>query len=111
MAGYSWLHLSDIHFGHGTTKYGIDQAIVLERLADDAVSQVSSHAVLAPNCIIVTGDIGNTGAGRDNTEYENAEQWIRALAERLDVRPEAVLFTPGNHDANRGVEISARFPK
>lgn len=68
MVVFSWLHLSDIHFGHGTTKYEIDQELVLKRLAEDAVQQVASEAVPRPDWIIVTGDIANTGAGRDNTE-------------------------------------------
>ncbi len=111
MVVFSWLHLSDIHFGHGTTKYEIDQELVLKRLAEDAVQQVASEAVPRPDWIIVTGDIANTGAGRDNTEYDRALDWLCGLAERLGVPADRVLFTPGNHDANRGVELGERFPK
>lgn len=111
MATFSWLHLSDIHFGHGTTKYGIDQLVVLHRLVDNAAAQIASGAVGRPDCIIITGDIGNTGAGQDDSEYQRGLRWLTDLADRVGVPLDRLLFAPGNHDANRGVEMSARFPK
>lgn len=108
MAGHcTWLHLSDCHFVHGSSRYMIDQQMVLGLLADDVALQVSEGHVPRPDFIVVTGDIANSGAAIDANEYGLARTWLLGLAERVEVEAEALLFVPGNHDANRGNDHSA----
>jgi 3',5'-cyclic AMP phosphodiesterase CpdA len=106
--GLTWLHLSDIHFGHGSAEYGIDQELVVEWLANDAVSQVESGVVDPPDLIVVSGDIANSGARKDREEYTKANIWLTDLANRLHVPRHRVLLVPGNHDVERHHDLSNR---
>ncbi len=102
------MHISDCHFGHGSTSYGHDQALVLDRLAADINQVVKSGAVPSPQVIIVTGDIGNSGAALQGDEYEQAHEWFARLVDDLKLSPEDVLTVPGNHDINRDVAKNDR---
>ena len=67
-------HLSDIHFG-GEDKEAVEAA-------------VSELAALAPDLIVVTGDVTLNGLPE---EFIAARDWLRRL-------PTPLLVTPGNHD-------------
>ena len=71
----SILQLADVHFG------------VEDREAVEAV--LALEAELAPDLVLLCGDVTQTGA---TDEYEAAESWIKRLRSPL-------LATPGNHDA------------
>jgi len=106
---FSWLHLSDIHFGHGGAAHAWDQQLVLACLLSD-VSRAGEQGVPKPTRVFVTGDIAFSGGTRCRpgqarcTEYEEATQFLRELARRLGLEPSSILVVPGNHDVQRSVD-------
>jgi predicted MPP superfamily phosphohydrolase len=101
---FSWIHLSDIHFGHGAPSDRYDQKMVLERLRrdlDDARSE-DKGPPQKPDAILVTGDIAFSGGGRDPKEYTDATAWLLRVAGQVGLGAGAVFVVPGNHDVNRG---------
>jgi 3',5'-cyclic AMP phosphodiesterase CpdA len=105
----SWLHLSDIHFGHGSAAHGWDQQLVLSCLQAD-LAQVRARGVPSPELILVTGDIAFSGASRvregqaESTEYQEASQWLRGLGQELGITPSRIFVVPGNHDVQRSAD-------
>ena len=52
----TWLHLSDIHFGHGReARHRVDQQIVCAEILRDAGEMVKQLG--SPDLVFVTGDI------------------------------------------------------
>ncbi len=98
----SWLHLSDIHLGHGDAGYGWDQALVLDALRRDLTAVVELGGA-APDAILVTGDIAFSGGDRGRTpaEYTAARTWLCAVARAVGLGPQRVFVVPGNHDVQR----------
>ena len=77
---FSWLHLSDLHFGHGDNSYGWDQKKVLDCLADDVEKALKEWPELPrPDAIMVTGDIAFSGNTRSAHEYSDASVFLRRL--------------------------------
>lgn len=101
---FAWLHLSDLHFGHGDAEHGWDQKLVLQALRADVQKQVREGRVFAPNSILVTGDIAFSGATRRATEYADASEYLLALAADLKLSAQAVYVVPGNHDVQRSAD-------
>jgi len=105
----SWLHLSDIHFGHGSAAHRWDQQLVLSCLQAD-LAQVRARGVPSPELILVTGDIAFSGASRvregqaESTEYQEASQWLRGLGQVLGITPACTFVVPGNHDVQRSAD-------
>lgn len=90
----TWIHLSDLHFGHGkdaATRF--DQKAVTAAIVSDAV-QVASE-LGAPDVVFVTGDIAFSASSE---QYDQAAEWLGKLLEALKIGPERV---PGNHDVDR----------
>lgn len=106
---FSWVHLSDIHFGHGDKSHGWDQELVLARLAEDLAAAQKLGAP-APDVILVTGDIAFSGAGRSPDEYQRAREWLIEVGRAASFSGAAseiagrIYLVPGNHDVNRGVD-------
>jgi predicted MPP superfamily phosphohydrolase len=98
---FRWLHLSDIHVGHGDAEIGWDQRLVMDTLRRDAVEIAKKSPV---DAIFVTGDIAFSGAGRSADEYERARAWLLALGKDLGLGPEKIYLVPGNHDVNRAAD-------
>lgn len=100
---FRWIHLSDIHFGHGDAAHGWDQKLVIESLRRDigAMLQKDSTPV---DAILVTGDIAFSGNGRRNTEYTDARDRLLALGKEAGVGAERIFVVPGNHDVNRAAD-------
>ena len=96
---WAWLHLSDIHVGHGNAAERADQERVLSQLPIDAQLLIESGAVPQPDAILVTGDIGASGAALASDEYERASTWLNIVKQA--VRCSSVLTVPGNHDVQR----------
>ncbi|SAL51140.1 Calcineurin-like phosphoesterase superfamily domain protein [Caballeronia cordobensis] len=90
------LHLSDIHF-HPPGAIGHDPDYALrEDLRLDLAAMVAARGPL--DAILVTGDIAFSGA---KVEYENASEWLDAMADTGGCGREMVYVCPGNHDIDR----------
>lgn len=109
----AWLHLSDIHFGHGTASQGWDQRLVLSCLLKD-VTQLCSSEIPSPELVLVTGDIAFSGASRvregqtESTEYQEASAWLRSLGQLLRIDRARIFTVPGNHDVQRSADRDSR---
>jgi 3',5'-cyclic AMP phosphodiesterase CpdA len=95
---FTWIHLSDIHFGHGDAEYGCDQQLVLQALRDDLVEQSRRHR---PSAIFVTGDIAFSGKPE---QYERALAWLSSVGLAIGLESKSIFVVPGNHDVNREVD-------
>jgi hypothetical protein len=100
---FRWIHISDIHVGHGDNEHGWDQKLVMDGLRKDAAALVKNGQ--APvDAILVTGDIAFSGNGRKPTEYADAKEWLLGLGQAAGVTPASIYLVPGNHDVNRAAD-------
>ncbi len=105
---FTWLHLSDIHSGHGNAEHQWDQALVMDSLRRDVFALRARK--LSPEAILVTGDVAFSGGGRlrpgqtVNREYGDAWRWLEQLAKELGIPSARILCVPGNHDVDRSVD-------
>lgn len=102
---FTWIQLSDIHFGHGSASHSADQKLVTSIVVDDIALQ-RKH-IPTPDVILVTGDIafsGDSKASRTSSapgEYAAARDFLRAVGQSASVAPERIFVIPGNHDVQR----------
>jgi DNA repair exonuclease SbcCD nuclease subunit len=90
------LHLSDIHF-RPPVAIGHDPDYALrDDLRRDVATVVRDRGAI--DAILVTGDIAFSGA---KAEYDEASQWLDALADTGSCGREMVYVCPGNHDIDR----------
>ena len=101
---FTWLHLSDIHFGHGPVSHMWDQKLVLQALSEDLM-RLPDRGIPQPNVILITGDIAFSGA---TSEYEGATAWIEHIVRELGLSSSDVFVIPGNHDVQRDVDRADR---
>lgn len=94
---FSWIHLSDIHFGAGRGEEQWDRKTVLRKLQDDAVTLVGRHR--RPDAVFITGDVGFSGKSTPE-QYPEAESWLAELLEVLGLTSTDVYAVPGNHDVD-----------
>jgi predicted MPP superfamily phosphohydrolase len=97
---FTWLHLSDIHFGHGPVSHRWDQKLVLKALSDD-LTRLSDRGIPKPDAILITGDIAFSGA---KLEYDEAAIWIEQIINEFKLARSDVLIVPGNHDVSRELD-------
>jgi 3',5'-cyclic AMP phosphodiesterase CpdA len=97
---HSWLHLSDIHTGHGGRWRKADQELVLEELVLDIVRN-RGRRLPEFTSVYVTGDVAATGAVRSRREYRQFDEWLRGLLHQVDIDSDEVFVVPGNHDVQR----------
>jgi len=101
---FSWLHLSDLHFGHGDKTYGWDQKTVLSLLLQDVRKALTDWPELPrPQAILLTGDIAFSGGTISGSEYHDAQKFLADLVEILKIDRDKVFLVPGNHDVQRDV--------
>ncbi len=106
---FTWVHLSDIHMGHGDATHKWDQRLVLAALLED-LRLVSARSVPLPDAIFVTGDVAFSGGGKPgsggatNTEYADAASWLADAASAVGVATDSVYVVPGNHDVDRNID-------
>lgn len=89
------IHLSDLHFSSGENP-------ILERPEDLVASIKDLKYDLEACCVLVTGDIADTGA---EDEYLEASEFFSsfhtALVDHLDLKGSPQwYYVPGNHDCN-----------
>lgn len=106
---FSWLHLSDLHFGHGGARGRSQRALVLDQLLLD-VRRGQRWGVPAPDAVFVTGDVAFSGASHSGTEYDEATAWLDRLVASLGLDRSDVYLVPGNHDVVRAADGSADHP-
>lgn len=97
---FSWIHLSDIHIGHGDATHVEDQKLVLGALRRDVEHRLAFGAP-QPDAIFVTGDIAFSGGCRTPDEYTRAVQWLADIAKTAGLGFDSVFVVPGNHDVQR----------
>lgn len=102
---FGWVHLSDLHFGHGGAGHQANQQLVLDALLADVAEQIK-QGVPKPDALLVTGDIAFSGACAARDEYDRAAEWIGKVAAAVGVSLDAVYVVPGNHDVQRPVDTS-----
>lgn len=100
---FTWVHLSDIHMGHGDAEHGWNQKIVLAALQED-IQDAASRGVPAISAILVTGDLAFSGGARSHDEYQRVGSWLGEIAELLSLGSDKIFVIPGNHDVQRNVE-------
>jgi hypothetical protein len=101
---FTWLHLSDIHFGHRDISHRWDQKLVLDTLRRD-IADHPRHAIPAPGAILLTGDIAYSGKP---DQYAGARAWLGDLASTLAIAPDRIFLVPGNHDIDRAIDRENR---
>lgn len=104
---FTWIHISDIHFGHGDRAYQENQKAVLDALRRD-LGDVHRNLGLSPNAIFVTGDIGFSGNTRSADEYSRARDWLHLVRRLFGLKNDDVYIIPGNHDVQRNVADNDR---
>lgn len=102
---FTWIHLSDIHFGHGSASHGAEQALVTTQLIEDVSSFVRAQAITV-KAILVTGDIAFSGGDRGD-EYGPATHLLDALRTAANAHDAHVLVVPGNHDVQWSADKSS----
>lgn len=96
---FRWLHVSDIHLGHGAIDTQQDQTDVLAVARADIKTLVGDGNGI--DAIFVTGDIAFSGGAKSQKEYTQATDWLRSIANDIGVEPTRIYVIPGNHDINR----------
>jgi predicted MPP superfamily phosphohydrolase len=99
-----WIHISDIHMGHGGVPGQWDQELVLQQLLRDVGRQPKDPPV---DLVFVTGDVAQMGgASKRFDEYGKATAWLSQVAAAVGVPRDRVFVVPGNHDVDRGVDTA-----
>lgn len=102
---FCWLHISDMHFGHGSHSVKWDQKLILNKIISDMESRLEKN-LPDPNAIIVTGDIASTGGcetTHNSSEYNDAKNWLAVLCDKTNLKNENIYLVPGNHDLQRSI--------
>lgn len=93
---FTWVHLSDLHFGAGTTGYRFDHRAVMHAIRRD----LKEHAPRPVDRIFVTGDIAFSATPK---EYGEAKTWLEETAQAAGVGLNRLRLVPGNHDIDRQI--------
>ncbi|WP_322753832.1 pentapeptide repeat-containing protein [Frankia sp. Cas3] len=98
------LHISDTQFGAhhifgraGLTEADRARSSLFGRLHDDLRDRAEIDG-LRPDLVVITGDLTETGA---KVEFDQAHDFLVALAESLELDRNRFVLIPGNHDVNR----------
>ncbi|MDC3980733.1 metallophosphoesterase [Polyangium jinanense] len=97
---FTWLHLSDLHFGLPGAGDRHNQSQILSILRDD-LSTLDRQKVPRPDAILVTGDIAWSGKP---DQYAEASKWLLDVAQRLGLAKDRIFVVPGNHDVDRSID-------
>lgn len=97
---FAWIHLSDIHMGHGGHGYRWDQKLVLDALKRDVAAR-KGEGLPDPDVLLVTGDVAFSG---DAAQYAEAKTWLSQVAQAAGLDLKRVFAVPGNHDVERAAD-------
>ncbi|MCW2751668.1 MAG: hypothetical protein JWR83_2778 [Aeromicrobium sp.] len=101
---FTWLHVSDIHVGHGAANTHWDQKLVLQALRAD-LTRPTATGVAKPDLVFITGDVAFSGdekkPGQVGNEYRDAGAWVDSVVATLGLQLQDVYIVPGNHDVQR----------
>jgi len=104
---FSWIHLADLHFGHGDAAYQNEQKLVLRTLAEDIPKQVAeigksmARENWRPDALIISGDVAFSAGVHSSDEYSDAKRWLIGVADAIGIAHNDILIVPGNHDIQR----------
>lgn len=87
------LHLSDIH-------RTLDEPVSNEEILNALKASLDEWMSLeprAPDVVVVSGDLAQHA---DETEYQEAERFLRDLLNHLKLEIDRLIVVPGNHDVN-----------
>ncbi len=119
----SWVHLSDLHVGHGTTTHSWNQARVMEGVVVDIQQALNNSAlqIELPQQIFFTGDVAFSGSNgvaptmgpyRNLKQYDLARAWLENLADTvLQIPRQSIYIVPGNHDVDWSITANTEFIK
>jgi WD40 repeat protein/3',5'-cyclic AMP phosphodiesterase CpdA len=93
------LHISDTRFGahHVFGEAGRSPSALFPLLHDDLRDRAEREG-LRPDLVVVTGDLTETGA---RGEFDQAYDFLVALAGALSLSRHQIAIIPGDHDVNR----------
>ena len=94
---FTWVHISDLHLGHGSESDRLDQQLVLGRLKED-IAHLKNRLSRKLDCLLITGDIAFTA---QKEQFQDAMAWIRELTDSVNIDLRSGLTVPGNHDVLR----------
>jgi hypothetical protein len=105
MSATTILHLTDLHFGMGSTPKDLaERKVALDGLF---TALKGLPAAWKPGIVCLSGDIGWRGAA---TDYAEAKKWLKLLLARLDLTANDLFLCPGNHDIDRNLAIRHACP-
>jgi len=99
----TWLHLSDIHVGAGTAAHRWDQKLVMAQLATDLEKLSQDERTPRPDLVLITGDLGFSGAYLSPDEYDQLGTWLDGIQHVFGLKRSSFHFVPGNHDVDRSI--------
>ncbi len=89
---YRFLQLSDIHIGQDMHNVKLHKDVRSEVILD---AKTVHDLIGQADCIFIVGDV--TFSGKKN-QYDEAESWLKNLADAAGCPEHAVYMVPGNHD-------------
>jgi predicted MPP superfamily phosphohydrolase len=89
-----FLHLTDLHY----SKNSPFQIELIKRLVEDLKKLIASG--VAPDLVIFSGDLVND-PDEPNIYEEFEEKFLAPVLGAISLRPNDIIFCPGNHDVSR----------
>lgn len=91
------LHITDFHYSAENSKQIKVVQSIVKTIVDNRITI---------DLILFTGDLVQNGSKMENFQAANSALF-KVLEEKLNVRPENIIFCPGNHDIDRSSIHSA----
>lgn len=106
MTRFSFLHISDCHFGirHHFKQHSSNS--VTSSLAEAIEGAIETDTPI--NGLVVSGDVFTSPSKRGGDEFDHAYTGLRELVDAFEIPLDNVFFVPGNHDLERGRETDPK---
>ena len=94
------LHLTDLHFGDGPPANFLESQFGYNEIAELLAGHIEA---MAPDKLLIAvgGDVTNKGQDK---KYMHAKKFLQSLKIALKDIPTEIIFCPGNHDIESGLE-------